>query len=134
MPSLQNLVLTDRATPTPVNHTFTPKDVKANVGTVEESTGVKIGDNLFSISVRKTDGGKAKVTMKLVVPIVVNAVINGVTTPTVVRTSYVDATFTFDPASSTQERKDVVGMFASALDPSKTLVNDCVVNLQGVYG
>ena len=53
MPQLQNLVLTDRAAP-PVAHTFTPRDIRGNVGTVEESTGVKVGDKAFSISVRET--------------------------------------------------------------------------------
>jgi len=82
MPQLQNLVLTDRAA-TPVAHTFTPRDVVANVGTVEESTGVKIGDKTFSISCRKAANGRSKVTMKLAVPVVVNETINGVTVPTV---------------------------------------------------
>jgi len=132
MPQLQNLVLTDRAA-TPVAHTFTPRDIVANVGTVEESTGVKIGDKSFSISNRKTANGRSKVTMKLAVPVVVNETINGVTIPSVSHVAYVDAVFSFDPKSSTQERKDVVGMFQSSLDPSKVLVNDTLIGLQGVY-
>lgn len=133
MPQLQNLVLTDRATPSAVDHTFTPRDVIANVGTVEESTGVKVGDKTFSISVRKTPNGKSKVTIKLVVPTVVNETINGVTVPAVARTAFVETTFTFDPTSTTQERNDVVGMFQSAFGTGKTLVNDAVVGLQGIY-
>lgn len=132
MPQLQNLVLTDRAA-TPVAHTFTPRDIVANVGTVEESTGVKIGDKSFSISNRKTANGRSKVTMKLAVPVVVNETINGVTIPSVSHVAYVDAVFSFDPKSSTQERKDVVGMFQSSLDTSKVLVNDTLIGLQGVY-
>lgn len=132
MPQLQNLVLTDRAA-TPVAHTFVPRDVAANVGTVEESTGVKIGDKSFSISKRQTPNGKHRVQMKLTIPVVVNETINGVVNPAVAYTSYVDATFTFDPKSTTQDRKDVVGMFQSALDPSKVLVNDTVIGLQGVF-
>lgn len=132
MPQLQNLVLTDRAT-TPVNHTFTPRDVVGNVGTVEESTGVKVGDKTFSISVRKTANGRSRVLIKLAIPVVVDETINGVTVPTVARTSYVSAEFTYEPTSTTQERKDVVGMFQSAFDSSKLLVNDAVVGLQGIY-
>lgn len=133
MPQLQNLVLTDRAA-TPVAHTFVPRDVVANVGTVEESTGVKIGDKTFSISVRKApESGKNRVQVKMAVPVVVNETINGVTVPSVAYVSYVDATFTFDPRSSTQDRKDVVGMFQSAFDPTKLLVNDAVVGLQGIF-
>lgn len=132
MPQLQNLVLTDRAT-TPVNHTFTPRDVVANVGTVEESTGVKIGDKLFSISVRKTPNGRHRVALRLSIPVVVDETINGVVTPVVARTSFANVEFTFDPTSSTQERKDMVGMLQSAFDPSKLLVNDAVIGLQGIY-
>lgn len=133
MPQLQNLVLTDRAA-APVAHTFTPRDIRGNVGTVEESTGVKVGDKAFSISVRETTPkGKFKVTVKFAVPTVVNQTINNVTVPTVAYTNYVDATFTYDARSSEQERKDIVGMFQSAFDPSKQLVNDAVVKLQGIY-
>lgn len=132
MPQLQNLVLTDREG-TPVAHTFAPRDVVANVGTVQESTGVKIGDKTYSISVRKTPNGKYKGTVKFVVPVVVNETINGVTVPAVARTSYVEATFTFDAMSTTQERKNVVGMFQSSFDATKVLVNDTLVNLEGVY-
>ncbi len=133
MPQLQNLILTDRTPVTPVNHTFTPRDVVANVGTVEESTGVRVGDKTFSVSIRKTANGKSRATIKMAVPVVVNETINGVVVPVVARTAYVDTTFTFDPTSSTQERKDVVGMYQSAFDPTKLLVNDCIVNLQGIY-
>lgn len=132
MPQLQNLVLTDRAA-TPVAHTFVPRDVVANVGTVEESTGVKIGDKTFSISVRKTASNRSVVKIKLVIPVVVNETINGVTVPTVAYTSYADVEFRFDPKSSTQDRKDIVGMLQSCFDPSKLLVNDAVVGLQGIY-
>lgn len=132
MPQLQNLVLTDRAT-VPVNHTFTPRDVVGNVGTVEESTGVKVGDKLFSISSRRTPNGKHRVNLKLSVPVTVDETINGVVVPTVARTSFVNIEFTFDPTSTTQERKDVVGMIQSAFDPAKLLVNDAVIGLQGIY-
>lgn len=132
MPQLQNLVLTDRET-TPATHTFTPRDIVGGVGVVEESTGVKVGDKTFSISVRTTPNKRIKVPIKMAVPVVVNETINGVTYPKVVRSAYVDCTFTFDASSTEQERKNVVGMFQSAFEPSKTLVNDAVIKLQGVY-
>lgn len=132
MAQLQNLVLKDRAT-TPVDHTFTPREIVANVGTVQESTGVKIGDKTYSVSVRRTANGRYRVTLKMVVPVVVNETINGVTVPKVARASYVDAEFTFDSSSTTQERNDTVGMFADSLGPTKVIVNDALVNLQAVY-
>lgn len=132
MPQLQNLVLTDRAS-VPVDHTFTPLDIQGGVGAVVESSGVPLGDRKFTIGLKKSESRRYKATLNLVNPVVVNETVNGVTRPTVVRTSYVNCTFTFDESSSEQERADTVGMFASALASAKTLVNDTVVKLQGVY-
>lgn len=132
MPQLQNLVLTDRAT-TPVNHTFTPRDIVDGVGTVVESSGVPVGDKRFTASLRQTSEGRYKAAFKGTFPIVQDQTINGVTAPVVVRTAYADITFSFDAKSTEQERKDVVGMVESALGSAKTLVNDTVVKLQGVY-
>jgi len=132
MPQLQNLVLTDRAA-TPVNHTFTPINIDANgVGVVAETGGVPIGEAKYTLQNRRVNG-RFKVQLKLSVPVVQTQTINGVSTPTVVRTAYVDSVFTFDSTSTEQERKDLVGLFQSSLDSSKTLVNDTVVKLQGVY-
>lgn len=132
MPQLQNVVLKDRAT-TPVDHTFTPRDIRDGVGTVIETSGVPVGNSRLSVSLRQTPQGKYKAELKLAVPTVVNEVINGVTTPAVSRTAFADVTFTFDPTSSEAERNNVVGMLADALAPAKLLVNDTVVKLQGVY-
>lgn len=134
MPQLQNTVLKDRATPTPVDHTFVPRDIRGDVGTAVESTGVPVGESRLSVSLRRTSPtGKYKAEVKLAVPVVASAVINGITVPTVVRTAFADVTFTFDPLSSEAERNNIVGMLADAFAPSKTLVNDTVVKLQGVY-
>lgn len=132
MPQLQNIVLTDRAA-TPVNHTFVPLDIQNSVGTVVESTGIPIGQNALSVSLRQTAGGRYKGVLKLVLPIVQTQTVNGVSSPVVVRTAYADLTFSFDASSTEQERKDMVGMLASSLDPAKVLVNDTIVKLQGVY-
>lgn len=132
MPQLQNLVLTDRAT-TPVNHTFTPRDVIGNVGTVTETSGVPIGNNSVSVSLRRTTTGRHKATVKGVFPIVQTETINGVSQPRVVRVARVNFEFDFADSSTEAERNNVVGMMADALATSKTLVNDTVVKLQGVY-
>lgn len=132
MPQLQNLVLTDRASPV-VNHTFTPRDIVNGMGTVTETAGTPIGENRFQVALNKTTTGRYKAVIKLAVPIVQNATVNGISTPTVVRTGYVNMDFTFDPSSTEQERKDVVGMIQSALGADKVLVNDTVVKLQGVF-
>lgn len=132
MPQLQNLVLTDRKA-TPVAHTFTPFDIKNGVGTVVEQTGVPVGNNRFTVSLRRTGNTRYKAQLQLVMPVTQNETINGIVTPKVVRTAYADVSFTFDATSSDQERKDLVGMLQSSLDAAKVLVNDTVVNLQGVY-
>lgn len=134
MPQLQVTVLKDRTTPTPVDHTFVPRDIRSDVGTVVETTGVPVGESRLSVSLRRTSpNGKYKAEVKLAVPVIANSVINGVTVPTVVRTAFADVTFTFDQLSSETERNNIVGMLADALAPAKTLVNDTVVKLQGVY-
>lgn len=132
MSQIANIVLTDRAA-TPVAHTFTPKDVVSGVGTCVESTGVPIGDGKFSISLKENGVGNYKGELRLIRPVVVTTTINGVNSPSVVRTNTASVTFTFAPDSSEQERKDLVGMVYSALDPSKTLVNDTLTKLTGVY-
>lgn len=132
MPQLQTLVLTDRAA-TPVAHTFVPRDIVSGVGTVVESSGVPIGNSTLSASLTKTASNRYKATVKFAVPVVATQVVNGISTPVIVRTSYADVTFTFDSASSETERNNFVGMFADAFGATKTLVNDVVVKLQGVY-
>lgn len=131
MPQLQNLVLTDRAS-TPVAHTFVPRDIVAGVGTVVETTGVPIGEPRVSISLNRTPT-RVNGLLKFNFPIVQTQVINGVSTPVVVRAAIVDMKFSFDNTSTEQERKDVVGMVYSALAPAATLVNDTLTKLQGVY-
>lgn len=132
MPQLQPLVLKDRATPTAVDHTFSPNNISAGVGAVVESTGVPVGNSRYTISLRQSNG-RYRATIQLSVPIVQNETINGVTTPKVVRTAYADVTFTFDRTSTEAERNNLVGMLADSLAANKVLVHDTVVKLQGVY-
>jgi hypothetical protein len=132
MPQLQNLVLTDRES-TPVDHTFKPRDISQGVGSVVESTGTPIGDNRFTVALNKTSTGRYKATLKGVFPVVQDQTINGVTSPVVVRTSYADISFTFDERSTTEERNNVVGMIQSALSTNNSLVNDTIVDLEGIY-
>lgn len=137
MAKLANTVLTDRAT-TPVAHTFIPRDTipdnsGVNVGTLVETSGIPVGESRLTQSLRKTASGRYKARLTLVVPIVVTETVNGVSRPLVVREGIADVTFTFDSESSEAERNNLVGMFQSAFDVSKTFVNDTVVKLTGVY-
>jgi len=133
MPQLQNLSVLDRTSPTPVEHIFVPRDIVNGVATLVESTGIPIGNKLFSISLRTTPDGRYKATVKMTIPVVQTQTVNGVSTPVVVRTSRFSATFDYDPTSSTQERTDLVGMVKSCLDTADPLTHGVLVDLQGVY-
>lgn len=133
MPQLQNLVLTDRAA-TPVNHTFVPRSIDKNgVATVVESSGIPIGDKRVTIGSTRTASGRFKYTLKFVMPVVATEVINGVSNPTVIRYASADVVFTFAPTSTEQERKDLVGQVESAFGASKTLINDSLIKMEGIY-
>lgn len=132
MPTLQNLVLLDRAA-TPVSHTFTPLDSSNGVGKVAESSGIPIGNNTVQVSMKKQPSGNYKGIVKYTFPIVQTQTVNGVSTPVVVRTTYINLEVTFAPTSTTQERKDAIGMLQSSLDPAKLLINDALIGLQGIF-
>lgn len=132
MPQLQNLVLTDRAG-TPVNHTFVPRDIVNNVGSVVESSGIPLGDKRVTVGLRRNGNSKFITEFRYTFPVTDTQVINGISSTVVTRIAYATLTFTFDPSSTEQERKDAVGMVQSSLDASKVLTNDMVIKLQGVY-
>lgn len=131
MPQIANLVLTDRAA-TPVNRTFTPRNVERAKGTLVHSSGVPVGESRLTIASNVTPAGKQKVTVNLTMPVVATETINGVSNPRVVRTNYASAEFSFDATSTEQERKDVVGMLQSVFDSSKW-TNDVLTKLEFVY-
>lgn len=132
MPQLTSLVLKDGAA-TPVDHTFEPREVSQGIATLVESNGIPIGDRKITLSVSRTAQGRVKATMKLVIPVVTDQTLNGVTRPTVVRTAYADVTFSYDGSSNTQERKDIIAYVRNALAANQTMVSDSFVNLNGIY-
>jgi hypothetical protein len=71
--------------------------------------------------------------VRLTLPVVATETVNGVSKPVVVRTAFVTLTCTFDEKSTEQERTDAVGLLSSGLATSKTLINDTLVKLEGVY-
>lgn len=132
MSARTNLVLKDRAA-TPVSHTFTPDGDDANgVHVFSEKTGVPAANPRFTASLRSS-GAKYKATLKLSVPVAQTQTINGISSPTIVRTAYGEISFSFDALSTDQERKDCVGMLVEALAASQTQINDLVVNLSDIY-
>ncbi len=132
MPQLQTVTLADRTPVTPANLTFQPRDIVAGVGEVVNNAGTPIGEKRLTVSTKQT-GKRFKSEVRLVLPVVVTEVINGVSSPKVVRTSYVNLSTSFDETSTEQERNDAVGLMASALLPAKVLINDALVKVEGVY-
>lgn len=107
MPQLVPVVLKDALN---ADHTFNPRGIVSGVATLAESNGVPIGNNQLTLSHIRTKGtaGRERVTFKVQVPVVQNVEVSGITRPTVVRTSYIDVTASFDPGSSTAERADAI--------------------------
>lgn len=136
MPALQPLVVTDRATPTPVNHTLNPvgPGPERGYGTVgaADATGTSFSEKRLTIG-RRQSGNRIRTTERWSFPVVVTETINGVPVPSVVRVAYVDVTFNFERGHTEQERKDVVGMIYSAHAVGKALVEDTIVKNQDVW-
>lgn len=131
MPQLTSVVLKDRET-TPVNHTFTPQELRDNVGILVNTQGVPVGNERLGVSLRYT-GKKYKAVVTLACPVVATEVVNGVSKPTVIRTAYAEVHFNFDNTSTLQERKNIAGMTADALSASQGMINAVITELQSVY-
>lgn len=127
-----NLVITDRAL-TPVNHTYSPAGQDANgVHVFTEKTATPVGNPSFTARlVRSKDRYKA--TLRLAVPVVATQTINGVSAPVVVRINYIEVSTSIDGMATDQERKDLIGLMASALAPTQTMINDMLVNVTDIY-
>lgn len=105
MSARTNLVINDRAA-TPVAHTYSPDGDDINgVHIYSEKTGVPAGNPRFTASLKRT-GGKYRGSLRLQVPVTQTQVINGVSSPVIVRTAYVELSTTFDELST--DRKSVV--------------------------
>lgn len=133
MPALAPLVIKDRAA-TPVDHTFNPRDTSNGVVTLAESTGVPLGERRITLGQnRAPKTNRTRAILRYVIPVVQDEVINSITRPVVVRTNYAEVVFNFDPGSSVQERKDLVGFVENTLKSAQTMVNAFVVDLEGLY-
>jgi len=132
MSARTNLVINDRAA-TPVAHTYSPDgDDQNGVHLWSEKTSVPAGNPRFTARLTSSNG-KYRPSLRLQVPIVQTQVINGVSSPVVVRNAFAEVNFTFDSLSTTQERADTVGLMVNALAAAQTQINDLVVNLSDVY-
>jgi len=128
MPNLTPLVLTDGT----ADRTFNPVNINQGVAALEVNTGVPIGNPRITISTPVTASGKRKVSLKLALPVVQDAVVGGVTRKTVVRTAYADIQLSFDQTSETAERVKVLNMLSS-LFGSANIFTLSATDLSGFY-
>lgn len=132
MSARANLVINDRAA-TPVTHTYTPDgDDTSGTHLWSEKTTVPAGNPQFTASLKQS-GGQFRPTLRIKIPVVQTQVINGVSSPVVVRTAYVEVSARFDSLSSSQERADAIGLMYNSMAASVTQINDLLVNLSDVY-
>jgi hypothetical protein len=124
MAAFTSLVLKDHAA---ADHTFSPRDLTGGVATTVNSAGVPIGEKTASFAITKTTTGRRKMTLKLVLPIVQDVVVAGISKPTVVRSAYADLTVTVDATSSTAERQDLLAYLISFISETgqiKPMIED----------
>lgn len=105
MPQMSNVVLKDHAD---ANVTFAPRSMRDGVALWINSQGVPVGDGKLMVSRSTTQAGREKVYCKLTIPVVQDAVINGISKPTVVRTAYAELSMSFDATSNVSDRASMV--------------------------
>lgn len=128
MPQLAPVVLKDYAA---ADVTFAPRGFSGGVATLVKSNGVPIADKELSVSKTKTTTGRTKVLFKLKIPVVQDAIVNGVSRPTVVRTAYADVALTFDNTSSVIERGDMRAYLQNLM--AGFFAADAIDNLLDLY-
>lgn len=133
MAQAANIVVKDRATPTPVDHTFVPRDVDKGIATFAELATVPVGDKILTIRWRKGENGRDYYRLVLTVPVMVTETINGVAVPKVVRVSLSDTTLRFDATATDQERADHIGMHANMFAAAQAVINSTIVGRQGIW-
>jgi hypothetical protein len=132
MPALTSITINDGES-TPVAHTFVPQS-KTDTGLARlvESDGTPIGDNVVTVSLKRTPT-KVKARLSLAMPVTVDETVNGVVSPKVVRTAYANIDFSFDPTSSLQERKNLAVLAGNALASGDVFIDAVFHDLEGIY-
>ncbi len=132
MPQLNTVTLGDRQTPA-VLHDFVPRGIEGSVATLVESTGIPIGDRKITVSSTRTGNGRAKVTIKLAIPVVQDQVIAGVNNPVLLRTAYAETVFSFDASSTKQERADISELMTGLLSSGIPMTKKVIEDLEGLF-
>lgn len=128
-----NITVDDRATPTPLAHTFVRQEVIAGQATFAEPGLVTAGDKRITVRWRTGENGRRYKRVMLTVPVTVVETINGVAVTKVLFTDLVDVTFRFDALSTRQNRKDLAGMFYNIFAPTQTAVDETITGNEGMW-
>lgn len=110
---------------------FAPRDSVSGLSTLIASNGVPIADKRLTIQSSRTPAGKSKVAINLVLPVVQDVVVNGVSRPTPVRTAYAKVEMTFDGTSNPTERQSVRQLLFTLLSTAE--IADVVDNNNPLY-
>lgn len=133
MPAMTSVVLTDRATPTPVAHTYVPVNVSsAGVAEFRESSGVLLGANTISIS-HKSAGSKQQGDVRYVFNKMGTETLNGVARPVLLDTATVFLKTSFTDKSDQAFRDYVLAVVQRSLDTTGSIIYDVLVDQEPVY-
>jgi hypothetical protein len=116
MPAIATLSGVNDAETTPVAHSFVPRNIQGDIATFVEAGTTSLEDKKLTVGVSRTaDKGRSKTTIRLAWPIVQTQTVNGVSSPTLVRTAYAEFTMSSDSASTVQERKNALTVLKNVL-------------------
>jgi len=138
MPQVSTITVNDRET-TPVAHALAPvkRDSNGAWTFVEPSSDGSYAKATMVLRVVPAAANQPlsrnRVELRLIYPTMVEETINGVVRQTPVRESAVDVGFRFDKASTTQERKNLVGMIANSLAASQTMIDAVLADKADLY-
>lgn len=125
------ITLADRET-TPVNHIFTPNGGDTHTANFRRAGASLIEDERLSVSLREQPD-RTKTRQVIAYPFVVTEVVNGVSQTRVLYTDYATVEFQFDKRSTTQRRKNLVGMTEKSLAPSQTILSSVFVDNERIW-
>lgn len=123
MPELNTITINDGT----ADYVYTPRgiDPKTGVASLVNSTGVPMGARRLTFLRSTTQARREKVSIKMTIPVVATETVNGVARPTVLRSSFLEVTVSFDEASSQAERASVRNSLIDLLgDPATAAVID----------
>lgn len=135
MGTLTTIVVPDAAA-TPVNHTFSPVKVDGDTAVLmEKSNTSSLGFWTLSMTQRAPLAGQSEKVYRtkasLVMPIVYNETINGVTKPTLGYTVRANVEFIIPADAVLQNRKDIRKLFVGILNDASFI--DMVENQNNLY-